>query len=265
MTKNEICKLALSHIGGNIDDVDNDTSNAAVALRKWFDTTRKEFLRSHPWNFSTKRKRLKQEYASVASVTNVSSVATVSAANHLLETGERVELKDFPDSSLNNKFYVTVQNPSSFTLDDFSYSGTSYSGVGSYAQIPTFEYSYRFSAPENLLRVVSLNDTGTIYSFESGYLMADENPIELKYIADNEDYSSWSNDAINAFSFLLASYLCQELNGPDAGGGRNAELRKIYESLVVPFSKIRDSREARLKVKDQEKNSPLLNSRRVQY
>jgi len=56
MTKTEICNLALTHLGGRpLTNVDIENSQESIIARSWFDITRKEILREHPWNFSTKR------------------------------------------------------------------------------------------------------------------------------------------------------------------------------------------------------------------
>lgn len=56
MTKTDISNLALAHIGGRpLTNVDTENNQEAILLRTWFDVTRKEILREHPWNFATKR------------------------------------------------------------------------------------------------------------------------------------------------------------------------------------------------------------------
>jgi hypothetical protein len=200
MDKNTICSFAQSHLGGRpFTNVDTDAAPNAAVARLWFDSARKEFLRSHSWNFATVRATL---------TSNV---------------------------------------------------------------IPEFEFNFQYSLPNDCLKVISLEDIESQYVVEGRKLLAQpiyesvstavSGSVNIKYIYDNTDYSSWPNDAINAFSFLLASYMAQDVNGPDAGGGRNAELRKIYEQMIVPLSKSRDSKEMRQKLVTKDQYSEVINAR----
>lgn len=142
---------------------------------------------------------------------------------------------------------------------------------------PAFEFQYQYQLPANCIKVISLEDIEAQFVVENGLLLADPiaynytdgltttqtsaSAINVKYVFDNTDYNSWTSDAVNAFSFLLASYMAQDINGPDAGGGKNAELRKIYEQMVVPFTKIRDTREMRQKLTTKDQYSEVIAAR----
>lgn len=137
--------------------------------------------------------------------------------------------------------------------------------------VPEFEFNFEYTLPNDCVKVISLMDIEDQYCVEGNKLLA--NPIydsrtqatsgsvNIKYVYDNTNYNSWPSDAVNAFSFLLASYMAQNINGPDAGGGRNAELRKIYEQMIVPLSKSRDSKEMRQKLVTKDQYSEVLNAR----
>ena len=55
-SKTEICNLALDLLGGNVvTDIDNPTNATEEVLDRWYDLSRKQALREHPWKFATKR------------------------------------------------------------------------------------------------------------------------------------------------------------------------------------------------------------------
>lgn len=52
----EIANLALDLLKQPpVVDIVNPTSNLAAVCKRWYDPTRRELLRSHPWKFATKR------------------------------------------------------------------------------------------------------------------------------------------------------------------------------------------------------------------
>ena len=55
-SKTEIANMALNHLASEreIQDVDTDRSNEAMACRRFWDTCRDALLRSYPWPFATK-------------------------------------------------------------------------------------------------------------------------------------------------------------------------------------------------------------------
>jgi len=59
-SKTEICNIALSHIGVDkeIANIDTEKSEEARACRRFFDITRKQFLRETHWNFASEFKPL---------------------------------------------------------------------------------------------------------------------------------------------------------------------------------------------------------------
>lgn len=55
-TKTEIANMAIAHVavGDAIDDLDSDTSVIAKVARRFYEPSRKSFLRSHQWHFARK-------------------------------------------------------------------------------------------------------------------------------------------------------------------------------------------------------------------
>lgn len=264
MTKTQIANLAISHIGGRLlTDVDTDSTQEAIVLRAWFDAARDEFLRSYPWNFSTKRARLNTNYANISGVTDVGGSFNIqTTAIHSLSTNDRVEIINANgNSSINGKWFITVSDNRNFQLQDSQYS-IGYSGGGSWTQAPTSEYDYMYTAPTDLERVIYVEHVEEPFVLESGKILCNVDKPVLKYVATNTNYSSWPADAINALSYLLGSYIAQSINGP---AGDNIKLRDIYEKISLPQAKIRDAKEMREKVIDRDQYSEVIQSRTVNW
>ena len=55
-SKTEICNLALDMLGGNtVLNIDNPETATEEVAERWYDQTRKQVLREHPWKFAIKR------------------------------------------------------------------------------------------------------------------------------------------------------------------------------------------------------------------
>jgi len=57
-SETDICNLALAELGVSPVMSINDPSNEAIACKQFYAQTLDEALRSHPWNFATKREEL---------------------------------------------------------------------------------------------------------------------------------------------------------------------------------------------------------------
>jgi len=57
-SKIDICNTALLYLGQQAITSVNDTSERAIVITKIYDSTRRQLLMGHPWNFSTKRAEL---------------------------------------------------------------------------------------------------------------------------------------------------------------------------------------------------------------
>lgn len=58
-SKVDICNLALDLLSaGTVTDIDIPSSDIAVILSRWYDSTRRALLRQHIWNFAKKRATL---------------------------------------------------------------------------------------------------------------------------------------------------------------------------------------------------------------
>jgi hypothetical protein len=259
----EIANLAIAHLGGRaLTALTTDTSQQAASLRKWYNpdggtavyTALDEILRSHPWNFATKRKRQTITYTSLSGGSAIaddgSGEIRVTSNSHGLSTGDRVYIKDAEGVTVaNGQWYVTVINSNAFDLDDSEFSGTYTASTGKWVKIPQFSYDFQHTPPADCLRPISINadggqmeDDGSDFLVESGLILCDDETINLKYIARITTATSYPSDFVTAFSYLLASYIASDTAGM---GGQATQMRQFFENAVANKAKSRDSAEGK--------------------
>lgn len=269
MTETDIANLALSLIGGKpLTALDTDNTPQAISCRKWFDAARDEAQSGHPWNFASRRARLTLTWVSLVGVAltdNGSGLIRVAHTGHGYQTGNRITIKDTQGVNANGSWYITRIDDNTFDLQDSSFSGSHTSGTGSFIKVPLFGWDYEHTAPDECLRVVNLNgneaneNDSKPFAFESGKLLTNEETVELRYVHRNETTTEWSQPFINAFSFLLASYIAQDLTGP---AGKAAEMRQRYEASIAPQARTHDARQGKGRVVDPTYNSDVVRARR---
>jgi len=260
MTVTEITNLALSHLGSQyISDYTTDNSQVGPIVRLWFDTARDECLRSHPWNFATKRARLTTTYSDLSgtAITNSGGLIKITYTAHGLVTGERILLQEVEGiNSINQNWYITRIDADNFTLDDSVFASGYTADTGKFVKVPVFDWSYEFTPPTDMLRLVSLDTIGDEFNVENGKILANSSTILIKYVYQCTDTTLWPKDFINTFSFLLASYIAKGISSDS-----EFNFRDIYEKMIAPLTKIRDSREAREILRNRTSQSNLVNAR----
>lgn len=271
MTKTEICNLALSLLSANTaTDIDTDTTPQAEAVRRWFAPARDECLASHPWNFAMKRARLTLTWTALSGTALADAGASdeirVTATSHGLSSGDRIHLQNAEGvSAANGTWYVTVINSNTFDLDDSVFSGTHTSGTGEWILAPLHGWDYRHTLPTDCLRVVRVNgyegneEDSEPYAVELGYLMSDDDVVEMSYVYQHTTVASWTQDFINAYAYLLASYVAAEIT---ESTGRAETMRKQFEAIVAPQKRRNDSRAGKGKLLQPVFNSQLVAARR---
>ncbi len=262
-THTSIANLAIAHLGGRaLTELTTDTSQQANSVRKWYNpdggtpvyTALDEILRSHPWNFATKRKRQTITYTSLSGGSAIADDGggeiRVTSSSHGLSTGDRVYIKDVEGvTAANGQWYVTVGSTSAFDLDDSEFSGTYTSSTGEWVKIPQFAYDFQHTPPADCLRPISINadggqmeDDGSDFLFEEGFILCDDETINLKYIARITDATAYTSDFVTAFSYLLASYIASDTAGMS---GQATQMRQFFENAVANKVKSRDSSEGK--------------------
>ena len=261
-THTSIANLALSHLGQRaLTALDSDVTQEAKMVRKWYNpggetpvyTALDEILRSHPWNFATKRKRQTIDYTALSGASAITSDGTkfaVNATGHGLHTGDRVYIKDVEGAQgANGTWYITKIDGNSFSLDDSQYSPGYVEDTGKWTICPQFAYTFQHTPPDDFLRIISINaeggqleDDGSDFLFEEGKILCEDETINLKYIARITDATLYPSDFVTAFSYLLASYIASDTAGMT---GQATQMRQFFENFVANKVKARDSAEGK--------------------
>ncbi|MDZ4287984.1 MAG: hypothetical protein U0984_08495, partial [Prosthecobacter sp.] len=121
-----------------------------------------------------------------------------------------------------------------------------------YVVIPPFNWDFQHALSGltgTCLRVLKIggddgqaDDDGEDYQIENGYILTDNEEPNVRYIYTNETYTAWPQYFTNAFSYLLASYMAQNLAGP---AGQALQLRQAYEQTFLPKARAQDARESK--------------------
>ena len=258
-THTSIANLAISHLGGrSLTSLESDTSQQANSVRKWYNpgggtpvyTALDDILRSHPWNFATKRKRQTIAYNAVTDVTDSGGLIKITDGSHGIHTGDRVHIKGVQGvEQANGTFYVTRVDNDEFTLNDSVFSGTYVAATGEWTLSPQFAYTFQHTPPDDFLRIISINadggqleDDGSDFLFEEGKILCEDETINLKYIARITDATLYPSDFVTAFSYLLASYIASDTAGMT---GQATQMRQFFENFVANKVKARDSAEGK--------------------
>lgn len=268
MTATEIASLAISLAGGgrSLVDLDTDTSQQAATCRKWYAAARDECLASHPWNFAMKRVTLRQVPIAIESYDNdgTNTVLTLTGT-HELVTGQVVVVADAVTTpALNGTWTITVVDEYSFVLDD-SPAATYTEDDGTYRVKPVFGWEYQYSLPAGCLRVHNVNgkeaneEDSRPYAIEASKLLTDESPVQLRYVYQHTTTADWPQTFVNAFAYLLASYIATDIKG---SAGKSMELRQMFETAIGPKAKGRDSRQGKGRRRQPIYDSDVVRARR---
>lgn len=271
MTQTQIANLALSLISAKpLTDISTDATQQATVANKWFAPARDEALAAHPWNFATTRARLTLTWNDLSGVALADAGASdeirVTHTSHGLTTGKRTHFRNVEGCpAANGTWYVTVIDANTFDLDDSVFSGSHTSGTGEWILAPLFGWDYQHTKPTDCLRVNKVNglegneEDSIPYAVEGSKLLCDADEVLLSYVFQETTYTNWTQEFINAFALLLASYMAPELT---SSGGKGAELRKQFEGLVAPQTQRKDARQGKGRTLQPVLDSDLVRARR---
>lgn len=94
---------------------------------------------------------------------------------------------------------------------------------------PDFGYLYEFELPANFLTDVK-EENDYIYEVENDGILSDESALNLIYIFDNEDVSTWSPSFVKAFYLNMALAACYEITGSTT---KEKMLKTKYDEAVL--------------------------------
>ena len=100
---------------------------------------------------------------------------------------------------------------------------------------PAFQYSYAYNLPGDCLNVLSIDafEYPINHKVEGQQILANDNPIYLRYIFRNDIVESWDAGLVDIMTSAMAAAMCYPIT-------RDAKLKQYYESEV--FGKLRKIR-----------------------
>jgi hypothetical protein len=72
---------------------------------------------------------------------------------------------------------------------------------------PAFDYAYQFTLPADFMRAVQVGEHGLEgdYRIEGRKLLVDDNPLNLRYVARNENPATWDSALVDAVTLEMAA------------------------------------------------------------
>lgn len=209
-TQEDIASLALTRIGH--EGVTSFSASGNKAQR-WFnssyDLIRKSILREHGWRMAKKRAVLTQDtIRTITAITNANP-GVVTSASHGFSNGDRVFISGVIGMTQVNDLQFPVANVATNTfeldVDTSAYSAYSSGGLA-YGYVPT-DYPYRYALPSDCLRILKVNgkEELTEYSVEAGYLYTDDTNVQVEYVFDNQDESSFDDQFVDVLAARLSA------------------------------------------------------------
>lgn len=209
----EIINSALTKLGAGLitsqQKTDTSTKEAKLAVER-LPHLRKALVRSHPWNFATKR---------ADSVTITSTAADTQASGTTLAVSAL-------GSALPASLAITFSGGGVFTITPNAIAAEATSIVGNLTvadiasgetastwttvgsalanTAPDFGYSYSIPLPTDLLRLLDVYDADGEYRFEGNNLICNQSSPDILYIYDISDYSLLDPLFTEALSWGLA-------------------------------------------------------------
>jgi hypothetical protein len=204
-----------------------DTTVEGVACNANIDDCKKALLRMHPWNFATKRKKLTpyQDF-SVSNVTFVSSqLIEVTHSATTFVAGNYVTVRGVAGASAANGTWE-VASVSSGTVVRLTAIGVTTSDIlGTYSagdtdnirRSPAFSYPYLYNLPSDCLRVLEVDENirDPNWKIEGGQILAENDSLELRYVADVTDYTLMDVLFYQVLAHYLAYNLCDFITASD--------------------------------------------------
>ena len=104
---------------------------------------------------------------------------------------------------------------------------------------PAFEFEYRHQLPADFLRLVELYEYDGKYRVEQGFVLADSDTLNLKYVKDLEDLTYADSLFIESFEWYLAYNISRHLTESESV---RQEAMQGFKG-AIPFAKFVQSTE----------------------
>jgi len=248
-----ICNLALARLGDSRIVTIGDAKPEAEYCSLFYNQTRDECLRAHPWNFATKRAALSLSWlalSGVALANNGAGLIRVTHTAHGLNTGDRIHMKDVVGvDPANGDWNITKITADTFDLIGSTFAGTHTSGTGTLIKAPLFGWDFIYSLPTDFLRLLQLNsyqaqESTTLWEVEGGVLLTNEEEANIKYVAQVTSETLFDPLFIEAFTLKLVSKIAKPLTGSS----------QLAEAALTEYARITDPLAKRI---DASEGSPV--------
>jgi len=261
-----ICNLALARLGDSRIAALSDSKPEAEYCTLFYEATRDEVLRGHPWNFATTRAALSLAWVALSGVAlanNGAGLVRVTHTAHGLATGDRIHVKDVVGVEANGTWNITRIGADTYDLIGSTFAGTHTSGTGSFLKAPLFGWDYLYALPSDFLRLVQLNayeaeEPTTRWEVEGGKLLTNEEEGNIKYVYKVTDENLFDPLFVDAISLKLAAKLAKPLTG----SSQLAEgFLTEYARITAPLARRIDASESHPNVKPAWVDSSLVHAR----
>jgi hypothetical protein len=248
-SETDLANMALGHLGGAppfLAAVSTDVTKEAIVFRQFLDNARKGTLRSHPWNFATKRTTLSL-YAITGAADNGVGLIRITCSAHPFITGDYVRVISVGGTTeANDTWTITKINANTFDLVGSEFETTYEADTGEVGYAPQFGFHFYHVLPTDYIRFLRNapdQDDPPDYRVETK-IATDETEIELTYIYDNTVFTMWDPLAYNAASLLLAWMSCYGITG---SRDLKDDLWKEFHK-AIKFARTIDSQEDPAKI-----------------
>ena len=237
--KFDICNRALDKLGvESITDFSDETKQARICSRN-YDTLRRKLLRSHLWNFASKRALLITETSSVSD--NIAEAGSTTTNLKLTAHGMVIDNEIVFTQTVGNfngkkAFVSVVVDANNVTLDRAMPSTITAGDLFTITKNkPKFDFSNQFSFPSDNLRIIKLEKNLRLNDFkiEGEKIIANTSEIGIVYVSDIEDVDVMDSTFQEGLVFLLAEEFAYPLI-------QSVSLAQVmYQKYIIELKDIR--------------------------
>lgn len=225
----DVVNLALVRLGANRITSLSDGSKNANEANAIFSYIRDEIMRDHPWSFATRYQTLARVTANVLTVTGITKAnpGVVTYTGTDPEDGDvyltdnivgmtEIEDTEYKIHGLNaggNTFQLYTTG--GVAVDTSAYVAVGTGGTFTRVLPPTDNWSYVYTLPSRILRVLEINDDvdEDFEVVELRYLLCNSDECRAKFITQVTDVTRWDQSFDNLLAWRLAMELAMTITG----------------------------------------------------
>lgn len=220
LTVANIISQALRNLGsGPITSaqVTTPTTREALIAMEFWETVRDDTLAEHPWNFAKVRASLYAYTEPAATLTPAAVTGTVNftasaAVFASTDVGREIRNQAGDGVAEITSFTSTTVVVAEITEDFPDTSAIAAEDWRLYYELPDWGYDYRIAVPSAALRVWRVDENLT-YQVEGGYILTDEETLDVVYVKQESDTTTYSKPFVQALVAHLTSVLAKPITG----------------------------------------------------